>query len=61
MLASPPEDMMDNVRGYMPSGLLEEPNLCRLKEQTEQEIRDDYDFSSRKAISKYHLERSHGG
>ena len=52
MLAPPPDNMMDNVRGHIPPHLLEEHNLLKLRQATEDEIVGDYDFSSRKAISE---------
>ncbi len=52
MLAPPPDNMMVNVRGHIPDHLLEEPNLQKLQQATEEEILGDYNFSSRKAISE---------
>lgn len=54
MVAAPPADMMDNVCMHIPDHLLEKQHLGRLREGIQEEIIKDYDFSSRKAISKTH-------
>ena len=56
MVASPPTDMMDNVSKYIPEHLLEKQHLNRLREGIHEEIIADFDFSSRKAISKTHTQ-----
>ena len=50
MLAAPPDNMMDNVRYYVPQTLLQEAGLQKLRCDLEEEIYRDYEFSSRKAI-----------
>ncbi|XP_072168572.1 dynein axonemal heavy chain 3-like [Diadema setosum] len=55
MVAPPPPAMMDNVKQHIPEFLLEEAQLSRMREELQEEIIRDYDFSSRKAIIDYIL------
>ena len=52
MLALPPDNMMDNVQCYVPLSLLEDTGLQKLRNQLEDEIYRDYEFSCRKTIGK---------
>ncbi|XP_033631251.1 dynein heavy chain 3, axonemal-like [Asterias rubens] len=55
MLALPPDNMMDNVQCYVPLSLLEDTGLQKLRNQLEDEIYRDYEFSCRKTIVDYIL------
>ena len=48
----PPDNMMDNVRCYVPQSLLDDTGLQKQRSRLEEEIYGDYEFSSRKAIGR---------